>query len=445
VLSRRVPMPRLPPEQAVQSFSEVIVGYSRDEAQREAERAVGADLAASSAACPFGVDVDRLVADISAGEFDRAKAGLLAAHPWPGLLGRWCRKYCESAQRPPEGTESFFVSALERAAATHGEAALPALPPITSGKRVAILGAGSAGSAASYRLRQLGHAVAMFDRLPLAGGMMAMGYPEFRLPLDLVREEDNVRAWGVDAFFDREIDAEVFARLYDEYDAIVIATGKVKEARLDVSGEDLEGVWDALDVLTRVKLGRSCPIGKDVAVFGAGYTAQDASRTARRLGRNVTIYYRRTKDEMPVAPAQRDRYVDQQQREGAPYVFQTAPVRVLGRAGRVVGVQCVKTEPGPPDASGRSAAIALPGSEFVVACDTVFVATGESLDVSYAPALARTERGDLRIDPETFATSLDRVYAVGAAAGFPSTDAAFSSGLRCGESIDRQLLVGRMS
>ncbi|MBV9439206.1 MAG: FAD-dependent oxidoreductase [Candidatus Eremiobacteraeota bacterium] len=427
----------------MRSFAEVNLGYSREEAVREARRGGHADLGPARRACPFGVDIPTLVASIARGDFDAAKAAVVQAHPWPEILGRWCIKHCERAHSLGEAVEPLFISALERAAGEHGSVPPLRFAPAKNGKRVAVLGAGSAGSGAAFRLRQIGYEVVVYDRLPVFGGMMAMGYPEFRLPYSVVRRENDPADWFADLCLEAEIDRALFDRVRGEFDAVVIATGKVKEAKLGIPGEDLEGVWDALEVLRRVKLGRSCPLGEDVAVFGAGYTAQDASRVARRLGRRVAIYYRRGIDEMPVSPRSRDRYILQQEREGAPYVFHVAPIRIVGRAGRVVGVACVRTEHGDLDASGRRAPLVVPDSEFVVDCDTVIVATGEQIDASFAPPELELADGKIRVTDD-FETSLPQVYAVGSAAGFESTDAAYSSGMRCAEVIDRQLsLVGR--
>ena len=433
----RVPLRELPADAAIATFDEVILGYSRAEAIAEARRGSSADLHSASAACRLHVDVPALVAAVAEGDFDRARAAVVAAHPWPGILGRWCAKPCELAHDLGPGTEPLLISALERAAADFGRVQPVQPQPQPHPLRVAILGAGSGGSAAAYRLCMLGHTVAVYDRLPIAGGMLATGYPEFRLPLAVVRAENDPARWGADVHYDVPIDATLVERLRREYDAVIVATGKVKETRLDVPGDDAPGVWDALDFLARVKLGRPAPIGRTVAVFGAGYSAIDASRGARRLGSTVRIYYRRSLEEMPVRASQRDRYIARQTAEGAPYVFQVAPVRVLtGNDGTVVGVECIRTKPGEPDADGRRTPEPIPGSEFIVDCDTVIAATGETLDVSFLPPEERlTADGALWIDPETFETSLPGVYAAGAATGSGSTDHAFATGFACANAL----------
>jgi NADPH-dependent glutamate synthase beta subunit-like oxidoreductase len=304
---------------------------------------------------------------------------------------------------------------------------------------VAIVGAGSAGSAAAYRLRQLGHAVAMYDQLTVPGGMMFAGFPNFRLPVKVLDTENALDAWGVEPHFGQRIEPELLRRLLADYDAVVLTTGKFKEIRMDIPGEDLDGVWDALEFLTRFKLGQDPAIGHDVIVCGAGYTAQDAARTCVRLGRKARILYRRSKDDMPVLPHIVDRFVARQAAEGAPYTFQTTPVRILGSSGRVVGVECVRTEPGPPDASGRPTAVAVAGSEFELECDTVIEATGEEVDLSYLPAEVAVVNGHVQADPVTWQTSVPRVFAAGEMTGLRTTTRAFVSGFEVAGAIDRFL------
>jgi NADPH-dependent glutamate synthase beta subunit-like oxidoreductase len=438
---RRVPMRALAPQDAVASFAEVALGYSRDEAMAEARRAGSADLARAASACPFGVDVPGLAGLVASGEFEAAHALVLKSHPWPGILGRYCHRPCEAAHTLGEGREALFISALERAASEHGAAGrTPFRAGPATAKRVAIVGAGSAAAAAAYGLRQRGHGVVLFDQLPVAGGMTAVGYPDFRLPLAVVRRENALEDWGVDVRFEVAVDRALVDRLCSEFDAVIVGTGKFRCQRLDIPGEELDGVWDALDLLTRVKLGRPAPLGAKVVVIGAGYSAQDSSRTARRLGCEVTIYYRRREEDMPVDPAQRPRYVARQAAEGAPYVCQAAPLRILGAGGKVATVELVRTAPGPLDDTGRPEAVPVPGSEFTVACDSVIAAVGELCDTSHLPAgIATTATGHVRVDPETFATSVPRLYAVGEMTGAKGTETAFKTGFLCAASLDRIL------
>ena len=367
---------------------------------------------------------------------------MLEAHPWPGILGRWCHRGCEAAHAV-EGGEPLFIGALERAAADHGGARPLFRAGAPTGKRIAIIGAGSAGSAAAYRLRQLGHAAAIYDQLPVAGGMTAVGYPDFRLPIAVVQRENALADWGVELHLGVTVDADLVTELLASHDAVIAGTGKFKSVRLDIPGEDLAGVWDALDLLARVKLGRPAPIGRNVVVLGAGYSAQDSSRAARRLGAEVAIYYRRRAEDMPVNQEQLARYVKRQEDEGAPYRFQAAPVRIIGENGRVSAIEFVRTAPGAPDATGRPEGVAVAGSEFLVPCDTVIAAVGELSDFSYLPpGLRITATGHVAIDDATFATSIPRLYACGEMIGVKRTDNAYKSGFACAQAVDKALRGG---
>ncbi|HVA24451.1 MAG TPA: FAD-dependent oxidoreductase, partial [Chloroflexota bacterium] len=411
-------MPQLSTEQAVRTFDEVLLGYTREQAIEEARRVQGLDLRSAQAACPFGIDIPGFVSGIAAGDFDGALETIRAVNPWPGIMGRHCQRMCEGGRHSGDGTHTPFISALERAAADHGDrTSLPFRAGLPSGKRVAVVGAGSAGCAVVHRLRELGHAVALYDQLPVAGGMMFSGYPNFRLPLALLRTEIDPEGWGAEAHYDTLLTQPLLRQLVSDYDAVVLTTGKFKELRMGIPGEDLDGVWDALHFLTQFKLGNNPRVGRRVVVCGAGYTAQDSSRTCVRLGREVRILYRRGKEDMPVAPQLADMFVARQAAEGAPYVFNTTPVRILGENGKVVGLECMRTQPGPLDDSGRPTAAPVEGSNFTLVCDTVIEATGETVDLSYLPAEVLVTGGHVRVDLDTWMTSLPKLFAAGEMTG----------------------------
>jgi NADPH-dependent glutamate synthase beta subunit-like oxidoreductase len=438
-------MAQLSTAAATRTFDEVLLGYSREEAIQEAQRVQRFDLEDARQACPFGIDIPGFVASIAGGNFDEALGTIRKANPWPGILGRHCQRMCEGGRHDGDGTGTPFISALERAAADHGNRDLfPFRAGAPTGKRVAVAGAGSAGCAVVYRLRELGHEVALYDQLPVAGGMMFSGYPNFRLPLELLRTEIDPEGWGAEPHYDTPLSEPLLRQLVKDYDAVVLTTGKFKELRMDIPGEDLDGVWDALHFLTEFKLGHNPKVGRRVIVCGAGYTAQDSSRTCVRLGREVQILYRRSKEDMPVAPKLRDMFVARQAAEGAPYVFNTTPVRILGEAGRVTGVECVRTQPGPLDDSGRPTAVPVEGSNFRLDCDTLIEATGETVDLSYLPREVQVHDGHVRVDPETWMTTLPNLFAAGEMIGLKTTVTAFASGLTAAEAVDRYVCGRRV-
>jgi NADPH-dependent glutamate synthase beta subunit-like oxidoreductase len=421
----------------VKTFDEIVVGYTEDEAIQEAARAVALGLGSLPGSCPFGVDIRSMVEQIAKGDFDAALELVLAAHPWPGVVGRQCRKEFNRAPTLGPGADGVNLGALERAAADFGVPPRPRfVPGAPTGRRVAVVGAGSAGSAAAWRLGALGHDVTVLDQLPVPGGMMAVGYPDFRLPSSVVSHENDLASWGVDWNSGVRVDDQRFGELMHEFDATVVATGEFQPIALDIEGEDLAGVWPALDFLTEFKLG-GCPVvGEKIVVIGAGYTAQDASRTCRRLGREVSVFYRRGAGEMPLEPSLRKRHIARQVEEGAPYVFYVAPVRIVGQRGQAEAVEFVRCEPGPPDATGRPSVVPVARSNFEVACDTVLVAIGEEADLSYLSPLVGG--GGLLVDPSG-ATPIPGVFAAGTIAGARSTRDAFLSGLQVAGSIDTYL------
>jgi NADPH-dependent glutamate synthase beta subunit-like oxidoreductase len=432
--TRRVPMAALSAERAIASFDEVNLGYTPEEAQAEAARGADLDYSDSQRACPFGVDVGRMVQATAAGDFNAALAAVMECHPWPGILGRWCAGWCEHSLKTPDGPEPPNLKALERAAGAYGDQSKFRLRPAPpSGKRVAVVGAGSAASAAVYSLRRHGHAVDVYEQLPVSGGMMFAGFPNFRLPVQVLHAENNLEAWGAVSHYGVSVDRPLLERLLADYDAVLAGTGKFREERLGVPGQDLDGVLDALHFLIDVKLGRAPRIGPRVVVVGAGYTAQDASRTARRLGCEVQVLYRRAAEDMPVHGDRRNMYIARQAAEGAPYVFEVAPVRVLGQDGRVAGLECAHTRPGPLDASGRPTA-EIGDDRFIIDCETVIAAVGESADLSFLPPDVERKAGRIAVDGH-FRTTRRGLFAAGEVAGSQGTEHAFAAGLAAAEGI----------
>jgi NADPH-dependent glutamate synthase beta subunit-like oxidoreductase len=434
-MSKRVPMPRREPLEAIADFAETALGYSRDAAMSEALRAQSFDLEPARQACPFRVDVPAMVAHLADGDIAAARDTVAAAHPWPSILGRWCQRPCEKALAEL-GDAAPFISALERAAGDLAPPAHPHSATTTTAFRIAILGAGSAAIAAAVALRKRGHAVTMYDQLPAAGGMMLAGYPEFRLPRSVVAGEVDPAAWGIDFIAGTKVTLALTRQLLWAFDAVIAATGKFRAARLGIPGEDLAGVWDALDFLMRVKFGEAPHVGPTVLVIGGGHTARDASRVARRLGAQATIVYRRRVEDMPVPKSEIPRYLAQQRAEGVSYCFEAMPLRVHGAAGHVTAMEFCRTQSG---GSKGGSPHAVPGSEFRLPCSSVIVATGETADVSFLPPELDMANGHVNIDPELFATNVPKLFAAGALAGTRTTTEAFKSGFDCAKAIDKLL------
>jgi NADH-quinone oxidoreductase subunit F len=422
--SKSLPMRSLAPCVAVMGFDEVVLGYSKREAVAEASRAVGHDLSKASSACPFGVNVGALTDAVSIGDFALAHDVVTRAHPWPGILGRSCWRPCEAEAALDEKGRPF-VSALERAASDHGHAAQTTFRPgPPTGYRIAIIGTGSSGSATADRLRKYGHAVAMFDQMPYAGGMLATGYPDFRLPPEVVRRENDLRGWGIELHLGRRVEATLFEDVVRRYHAVVLATGKFKGASLELEGEGLRGVQTALDFLAAVKARRVTKLYGKVIVIGSGHTAADVARTVRRLGGEVVDYYHRFREHMPVRPALCETHLALQAAEGIAYVFNATPARFVGADGVVAAIAFRHTADIEADRSMRTTV--LTGSEFTVHCDHAIVAVGEVADLSYR-------------DHATFETSHRGVFAVGEMTGMKGTMNALRAGFACADAVDSAL------
>ncbi|HID88576.1 MAG TPA: FAD-binding protein, partial [Anaerolineae bacterium] len=287
---------------------------------------------------------------------------------------------------------------------------------------------------------KLGYSVTVFEALPVAGGMLRVGVPEYRLPSWIVdREVQDIVDLGVELRLNHRVDNldEVFA---EGFDAVLIAVGAHEGIRLPIPGSDLEGVLLNTAFLRDVRLGNPPELGKRVAVIGAGDVAMDVARTARRLGAEVHVYYRRTREEATADPEEMERAEE----EGVIFHFQVTPVEVVGdEEGRVVGMKCIRTEPGMPDETGRRRPVPVPGSEHFVPCDNVIFSVGQRAGLAFVPestGVGITEESTIAVNPNTFATTRPGVFAAGdATTGTAFVIEAVAAGHKAAESIHRYL------
>jgi len=309
----------------------------------------------------------------------------------------------------------------------------------TKKEKVAIIGAGPAGLAAAYDLAKEGYGVIVFEALPVAGGLLTVGVPEYRLPKEIVQNEINdVKRLGVDIKLNTRI-KDATELLKQGYQAVFIATGAHKGARMGIPGEDLNGVYDAIEFLKEVNLGNEIRVGKKVIIIGGGNSTIDSARVALRKGaEEVHILYRREKKDMPAIP---DEIVGAEEEEGISFDFLTVPTKILSENGRVAGVECVRMELKEFDKSGRKAPYPIEGSEYTMPADMVIVAIGQRADPSIGEHSAvECKRGWIVVDPRTLRTTMDGVFAGGeAVTGSGTVIGAIAAGQRAAFSIKRYL------
>jgi NADH-quinone oxidoreductase subunit F len=376
-------------------------------------------------ACPAGVDVPSYISLVSEGKYAQALDIHRQRNPFALACGRVCPAFCEDRCRRGELDESIAIRQVKRFMADQeiGKDWTPAKVEADKGKRVAVIGSGPAGLTAALRLAQWGYGVTVHEALPVAGGMMAMGIPDYRLPRDILQMEiDNIARAGVEVKLNSALGrdysvADLFDR--DGYDAVVLAIGAQISNSLRLEGEDKDGVMGGTDFLRDVAMGQAPDMtGKSVVVVGGGNTAIDAARTAMRLGASeVNLVYRRTRAEMPA----QDLEVEEAEAEGLKLHFLTNPTRIVGN-GHVEGVELVRQELGEYDASARRRPGPIEGSEYVLKADVVLPAIGQSVDVSCADGCGvEFNRNSTIKTGRKLATDREGVFAAGDAVLGPAT------------------------
>jgi len=388
--------------------------------------------------CPAGIDVPRYIRFIADNKPAEAVAVIRERIPFPSVCGHVCIHPCEAKCRRGLLDEAIAIRTLKRFAAEHGNGLWKANSKVapSTGKRVAVVGAGPAGLTAAYYLAKLGHSVAVFEALPEPGGMMRVGIPDYRLPKDSLRAEiDEIRAVGVDIRTNTRV--ESLDKLFEQgYNAIFLALGAHQGIRVGVEGEDDPKVVDCASFLRDVSLGKEVKLGDRVAVIGGGNAAIDSARTALRLGaKEVTIVYRRTRSEMPASSEEIEGAVE----EGVKLYFLAAPARIISRDGRV-DLECVRMELGAVDASGRRRPEPIKGSEFTMTFDDIIAAIGQRPDIPKKFSLPVGRGNTIEVNPDTLATTRAGVFAGGDAVSGPaSVIEAIAAGRQAAVSIDKYL------
>jgi NADPH-dependent glutamate synthase beta subunit-like oxidoreductase/NAD-dependent dihydropyrimidine dehydrogenase PreA subunit len=369
------------------------------------------------AACPVGTNAGLYVSLIAEGRYDEALNVASEPNPFPAICGRVCTAPCEDVCRRGEFDAPIAIRDLKRFASDHGSLSVRQIPMPKQrySERVAIVGAGPTGLSAAYYLARRGYSVTVYDAMPVAGGMMSIGIPEYRLPrAELNRDIKAIRALGVKIVLETAIGRDIeLTELQRDFDTVLLAVGAQRSQRLNIPGEvELGGVTPATTFLKDYNLDPETRISGVVAVVGGGSTAMDAARSALRAGASeVHIVYRRTQAEMP---AQKEE-VRAALAEGIQLHELAAPVQMLGE-GRVRALRCQRMTLSDPDEQGRRRPIAVPDQDFELPCDHVLVAIGEAPDPSFLPPGTSVEVGawgGLLINPSTLATGAPGVFAAG--------------------------------
>ncbi len=410
LILNRVPMKKRKPGERIKIFDEVALGYTEEEAIKEAERCLQCPKPLCVDGCPVNIDIPAFIKKIKEGDFIGAVRIIKEDNPLPAVCGRVCPQEEQCEQRCVVGIkgEPVAIGRLERFVADYeAKQGLSEKPEIKEkkNKKVAIIGSGPAGLVCASELAKMGYDVTIFESLHEAGGVLIYGIPEFRLPKEIVkREVEYIKSLGVKLVTNfcvgrtRTID-ELMNE--DGFEAVFIGTGAGLPRFMHIPGENLLGIYSANEFLTRINLMKAykfpeydtpVKVGNRVAVIGGGNVAMDSARSALRAGaEKVMVLYRRTRKEMPA----RIEEIENAEEEGIEFHFLVTPVRYIGdENGWVKEVEVIKMKLGEPDESGRRRPIPIEGSEFTISVDTVVVAIGQIP----TPIIAKTTPG-LEVHP----------------------------------------------
>ena len=452
--NEKTPMPLQEGLVRITNFDEVALGYTEEQMMNEAERCLHCVNHPCTAGCPVSVMIPEFIKALKTGNIDEAYGVITKTNSFPSICGRVCpqENQCEkNCVRAIRG-EAVAIGRLERYVADHHTPSVPEKPQ-ANGIKVAVVGSGPAGLACAADLAKEGFAVTIYEALHEAGGVLRYGIPEFRLPKQKVvaAEVENVKALGVKIETNVVIGKSVTIDELMEnegFEAVFIGSGAGLPRFMGIPGEQAMGVFSANEFLTRNNLMKAfleeydTPIkaGKKVIVVGGGNVAMDAARTAKRLGAEVHVVYRRGEEELPA----RKEEVHHAKEEGIIFDLLQNPTELLvDENGCVKGARVIKMELGEPDASGRRSPVEIPGSEYEIEADTVIMSLGTSpnpLISSTTKGLETNRRKCIVAEEENGATSKSGVFAGGdAVTGAATVILAMGAGKAAAKGIDAYL------
>ena len=435
---------------------EAYYGITKKAAMAEASRCLHCPKPRCQIGCPNHINIPEFVYEIANGNVAEAAKKLATQSTMSAICGRLCNqnKQCEGSCVLGIRGKPVAIGALERFAADYvrinGHTHIPECKPPT-GKHTAIIGLGPAGITAAEKLSEMGHAVEVFEGRDLPGGVTMYGIPEFRLPREIVFERiSRLEKMGVNIHYGIGIGEPPYSldELRERYDSVLVATGAWRPITMYIAGEYAKGVYTSNEFLARFNLSTMAgdrmmvsPIhAENVITIGGGNVAIDTSRVALRCGAKSTVVYRRSVEEMPARADE----IEIARSEGVEIIGNTLQKKILyNKTGNVYGIECVKTQMGEPDASGRRVPVEIEGSEFVLNCDTVILSTGSKPRDRLARNcmhLKLNPNGTIAVDPQTLQTSMAGVFACGDVVTGPLTIVgAMVQAKQAAESMDKYL------
>ena len=452
---KKTDMPAQHPEERIKNFTEVALGYSEEDALKEAERCLNCKNPVCKQGCPVEVPIPEFIAEVKNRNYDKAIEIIKGKNNLPAICGRVCpqENQCEKFCIVGKKNDPVGIGRLERFVADWDMRRDMQVEPLKGTKgKVAVVGAGPSGLTAAADLARMGYQVTVFEAFHEPGGVLIYGIPEFRLPKDIVkREVDYIKRLGVELKFNfivgktKTVD-ELFA---EGYEAMFIGAGAGLPKFMGIPGENLNGVYSANEFLTRVNLMKAYKfpeyktpvrVGKRVVVVGGGNVAMDAARTALRLGAESYIVYRRSESEMPA----RLEELHHAKEEGVIFKFLNNPIEIIGdEKGEVRAIKCIEMELGAPDESGRRRPQEKKDSEWVLETDNVVIAIGNSpnpLLTRVTPDIETTKWGTIVAKDESGQTTREGVYAGGdIVTGAATVIEAMGAGKRAAKAIDEYL------
>ena len=453
----RVPVREQDPKVRATNFEEVCYGYNVEEASLEASRCLNCKQPRCVTACPVNIRIPDFIHQLLLGNFAESARIISEDSSLPSICGRVCpqESQCEGSCILGVKGEPVAIGKLERFIGDwqiEHEDQMPAPEIKRNGHKVAVIGSGPSSLACASDLARMGYEVKIFEALHKVGGVLVYGIPEFRLPKERIvaKEVEAVKKLGVeietDVIVGRTVTIDSLMK-EEGYEAVYIGSGAGLPRFMGIPGENLNGVVSANEFLTRTNLMKAYDshydtpiyVSKKVVVVGGGNVAMDDVRTAKRLGAEATIVYRRGEKELPA----RAEEVHHAKEEGIEFQMLTNPTAISGNEkGWVTGIHCIKMELGEPDASGRRSPVEIPGSDFEITYDVVIMALGTSPNPMLAATTAglETNRRGCLVTDEQGATSREGVFAGGdAVTGAATVILAMGAGRKAAKSIDHYL------